>query len=92
MTDTTLTALTVTPAPAPVAAPIVNATIRAVVTLSVLAFAIGMIVFCVVGGNAANSLHQSAMSWSYMLVIFTMVALGIDSAAVSFITTMRATK
>jgi hypothetical protein len=78
--------------PAPVAAPIVNATIRAVVTLSVLTFAIGLIVFCVVSGDADNSLHQSAMSWSFMLVIFTMIALGIDSAAAAFITTMRPAK
>lgn len=69
--------------------PIVNKTARAIITIAVLIFAIAVIVFCVLKGDPANSLHQSAMSWSYMLIIFTMVALGIDSAAISVISMLR---
>jgi hypothetical protein len=65
--------------------PLINKTGRAVITIGVLVFAIGIIVYALLAGDPDNSLHQSAMSWSYTLVIFTMLGLGIDSAAATFI-------
>ena len=64
---------------------IINKTGRAVITIGVLLFAIGIIIFTILSGDPHNSLHQSALSWSYTLVIFTMLGLGIDSAAATFI-------
>jgi ABC-type antimicrobial peptide transport system permease subunit len=73
------------------AKPLINATLRAIITCTVLLFAIGTIVWCLLYGEPHNSLHASAVSWSYTLIIFTMLALGIDSAATTFIATAYGT-
>lgn len=65
--------------------PIVNRTARAVISVAVLVFSIGVIVWLLFYGKPENSLHQSALSWSYFLLIFTMLALGLEGAAGTFI-------
>jgi hypothetical protein len=65
--------------------PLINTTGRAIVALSILGFAVACITYLLCYGEPTNSLHQSALSWSYMLIIFMALALGIDSAAANWI-------
>lgn len=62
---------------------LVNKTIRAICVIGVLLFALGTIVWVMLYGQPANSLHASALSWSYTLIGFTLLALGIDRVAAS---------
>ena len=64
---------------------LINKTGRAVVVISVLVFSICVIVWILLYGKPDNSLHTSALSWSYTLIVFTTVALGINAAAAAFI-------
>lgn len=68
--------------------PIVNSTIRAVVVICVLLFSLATIVYLIRYGQPGNSLHSSALSWSYTLIVFTLIALGVDKAIVVAVSTM----
>ncbi len=58
--------------------PIINKTGRAVTALVVLSFCLGTVAWLIAYGSAANSLHQSALSWSYTLLCVAMAALGLN--------------
>jgi hypothetical protein len=64
--------------------PLANKTIRAVTVLSVLCFAAGTIVWLLAWGQPANSLHASALSWSYSLAGFCLVALLGEAALATY--------
>lgn len=61
--------------------PIINKTGRAVSAFAILAFCLGTIAWLIVNGSPTNSLHQSAMSWSYTIILVTMAALGLNVTA-----------
>jgi sulfite exporter TauE/SafE len=58
--------------------PTINKTGRAVTALVVLAFCLGTIAWLVAYGSPANSLHQSALSWSYTPLCVALAALGLN--------------
>jgi hypothetical protein len=61
--------------------PIINRTGRAVTALAVLVFCLGTIAWLILNGSPTNSLHQSALSWSYTIILVTMAALGLNVTA-----------
>lgn len=60
--------------------PIVNRTLRAVLGIGTIAFCMVVVVYLIFHGKADNSLHQSALSWSYTLIIILLVAFGLGNA------------
>jgi hypothetical protein len=58
--------------------PIVNRTIAAVVTIILLALCVTTIGWLMFYGVPANSLHASALSWSYTTIMVCIAALGLD--------------
>jgi Co/Zn/Cd efflux system component len=61
----------------------INNTGKAVVAILVLLFNIVCIVWLMAYGHAENSLHASALSWSYTLTALVLGGLGIGSLAPS---------
>lgn len=59
---------------------IINNTGKAIVAISLLVFAMGTVVWLLAFGKADNSLHASALSWSYILLCVAAGALGLDVA------------
>jgi hypothetical protein len=62
-----------------------NTTGRAVVAIAVICFCVAVIVWLVLHGQPANSLHQSALSWAWTVLLASMGALGIDAAAEKYL-------
>jgi hypothetical protein len=60
--------------------PIVNNTYRAVITIALMIFSVGTIVWLLAKGVHDNSLHASALSWSYTMLVACMVGLGVDAS------------
>jgi len=58
---------------------ILNKTGRAVVSISILVFAVLMIIWLVRSGSPDNSLHKDALSWAYTLVLLMIAALVSDA-------------
>ncbi len=52
---------------------------KAVITLAALLFNGGIIVFCLWKGVPSNSLHTSALAWSYLLGAGILVGLGVGT-------------
>lgn len=61
--------------------PIINKNGRAVAAVAVLLFCVGTIAWLLLKGDPANSLHQSALSWSYTIILVAMAALGLNVTA-----------
>lgn len=57
-------------------APILNATGRTVVAVLVMLFCGWIIVWTMLWGQPANSLHASALSWGFTVLVCTMAGLG----------------
>lgn len=71
------------PAPAiarPDEGPLVNKTLRAVLGIGTIAFCMATIVYLIWHGKADNSLHASALSWSYTIIIAMLIAFGLGNA------------
>lgn len=64
---------------------LLNATGRAVIAISVLLFCAGTIVSLLTYGNPHNSLHESALGWSYGLIGLILAGLGIAAALPSLV-------
>ena len=64
--------------------PLANKTIRATTVLSVLVFSVGTVVWLIAWGVPGNSLHASALSWSYTLMGFCLVALLGEAALATY--------
>ena len=60
--------------------PLLNRTGRALIGLGLMLFCIVTIIWLLNWGNADNSLHVSALSWSYTVLVVSAVALGLDLA------------
>jgi hypothetical protein len=39
-------------------------------------FAMGMVIYLVMKGSPTNSLHESALSWSYLMIMGILIGLG----------------
>lgn len=63
-------------APAP---PHMNNTLNVVLALIVLAFNAAIILYCILAGSPANSLHTSAMAWAFGTSILILAGFGIGS-------------
>ncbi len=61
-------------------ATLMNKTGRAVIAVSIIIFCVGTIFWLLGHGNSANTLHQSALSWSYTTLMICMAAVGLDAA------------
>lgn len=72
--------------------PIINKTGRAVTALAVLAFCLATVIWLLVYGAPANSLHQSALSWSYTIILVAMAALGLNVTAETVVQLLTAKK
>jgi hypothetical protein len=72
--------MTSTPTPTVEAGSTVNKTGKAIVSIGLILFSLSTVVWLVAYGVPANSLHQSAMSWSYCIIMVAVAALGLDSA------------
>lgn len=57
---------------------IINKTGRAVIAIAVMVFCCSTIVWLLLYGSALNSLHLSALSWSYTVMCVSMAALGLN--------------
>lgn len=57
-----------------------NNTWKAVITITTLLFNAGIIVFCLLKGEPANSLHSSALGWAFIVDIGIIAGLGIGAA------------
>lgn len=56
-----------------------NHTWKGVLCVGSLLFNAGIILFCLLKGEPANSLHSSALAWAFMLAGATLGGLGIAS-------------
>ena len=65
-----------------------NASWRSVVALIVLTGQGAMIVWLVLYGNSSNTLHQSALGWSYVTGLLVLGAIGIVQGAQAIIPLM----
>lgn len=59
---------------------ILNTTGRSVLAIAVILFCCTIIVVVLLRGDPANSLHGSALAWSYSLVGAILVTLGVAAA------------
>lgn len=66
-----------------------NSSWRTFFAATSLAFAAYMILWLVVSGNPANSLHQSALSWFFVLYGGILAALGVPSVATLAISLLK---
>lgn len=66
-----------------------NNTWKAVITISALLFNAAVIVYCVLKGDGANSLHSSAMAWSFATDVLVLAGLGIGSFTPDLIALMK---
>lgn len=57
-----------------------NATGRAALAIGTVAFCMGTVVWLIAYGQPANSLHASALSWSYTVMGAVLVMLGVAAA------------
>lgn len=55
--------------------------VRIIFGSAALAFCLAVISFIVVKGTPGNSLHDSALSWSFMLVIAILAGFGVGTVA-----------
>jgi len=60
---------------------LINKTGRAVIAVCMLAFSIAIIWWLLLNGRSENSLHDSAMSWAWLLIIIQLVTLGVGGFA-----------
>ena len=60
--------------------PIVNKTWRAVIAIAIIAFCIATVWWLLLYGAPTNSLHASALSWSYWVIMVAAAALGLDTS------------
>jgi uncharacterized membrane protein len=68
---------------------LLNTTGKAVVSLLVLVFCLGLVVWLVMQGNGHNPLHLSALGWSFTIVGGLLVGLGIGTALPAILATWR---
>lgn len=61
--------------------PYMNNSLKGGIAITALVFNAGIIVSCVVWGDGHNSLHASALAWSYMLGAGILLGLGIGTLA-----------
>jgi hypothetical protein len=59
---------------------IINNTGKAIVAITLMLFCLGTIVWLLIEGQPGNSLHASALSWSYTVLVVAAAALGLDVA------------
>lgn len=59
--------------------PLVGKTLRTVTTAVSLTFALSLIAYLVWQGNPENSLHQSALSWAFMILGALLAGVGFSA-------------
>jgi TRAP-type C4-dicarboxylate transport system permease small subunit len=65
--------------------PTFNNTIKGVLTITTLVFHAGIILFCLRWGDPANSLHSSALAWSFAISVATLAGIGIGALTPSIL-------
>lgn len=69
---------------------IINKTGKAVVAITLMVFCIVTIIWLLLYGQPGNSLHASALSWSYTVLVVAAGALGLDTAIAKLLPSMVA--
>jgi len=72
--------------------PLLNRTLRALLGLGVMSFCMSIVVGLLYNGSPTNSLHESAMSWAWAIILLMVMAFGLGNAVEAAINVYNAVK